>query len=308
MSEFTSGFWDWYIAIITVVSVIGCAVLLWSQSVRKVQPNADGSMETTGHVWDEDLTEYHHPLPRWWSWLFYLTVIFALVYLVLYPGLGSWRGVLGWSQIGQLDAETKAMDAKVAPLYEGFAKLEVPALAADPTARAVGQKLFLNHCAQCHASDGGGSRGYPSLIDRDWLWGGTPEAIRTTITEGRTGVMPPFGAVLDGEGAKDVAHYVMSLSGRVTDDIRTARGKSLFAQNCVACHGAEGKGNPALGAPNLTDKVWLHGSAEPVIIETIVHGRTNRMPPHKDFLTPAKIHLLAGYVYGLGGGVPPPAK
>ncbi|HEY5637968.1 MAG TPA: cytochrome-c oxidase, cbb3-type subunit III [Burkholderiales bacterium] len=308
MSEFTSGFWDYYIAIITLVSVIGCAALLWMQSVRKVQPKADGSMETTGHVWDEDLTEYHHPLPRWWSWLFYLTVVFGLVYLVLYPGLGSWRGVLGWSQVGQLEAETKAMAAKVAPLYEGFAKLDAPALAADPAARAVGQKLFLNHCAQCHASDGGGSRGYPSLIDRDWLWGGTPEAIRTTIAEGRTGVMPPFGAVLDGEGAKDVAHYVMSLSGRATDDIRTARGKPLFAQNCVACHGVEGKGNPALGAPDLADKVWLHGAAETAIIETIVRGRTNQMPPHKDFLTPAKIHLLTGYVYGLGGGVPPPSK
>ncbi|MDA0226234.1 MAG: c-type cytochrome, partial [Proteobacteria bacterium] len=220
MSEFTSSFWDYYIAILTVVSVIGCAALLWMQSVRRVEPKADGSMETTGHVWDENLTEYHHPLPRWWSWLFYLTVVFALVYLVLYPGLGNWKGVLGWSQIGQLEAETKAMEAKVAPLYEGFSKLAVPALAAAPAARAVGQKLFLNHCAQCHASDGGGSRGYPSLIDGDWLWGGTPDAIRTTIAEGRTGVMPPFGAVLAGEGAKDVAHYVMSLSGRATDDIR----------------------------------------------------------------------------------------
>jgi len=307
MSEFTSSFWDYYIGIITLVSVLACGVFLWSQSVRRVEAK-DGGTATTGHVWDETLTEYHHPLPRWWSWLFYLTVVFSLVYLLLYPGLGSWKGVLGWSQVGQLEAEIKAMDEKVGPLFEGFAKREVSALAADPAARAIGQRLFLNHCAQCHASDGGGSRGFPSLVDGDWLWGGTPEAIRTTIAEGRTGVMPPFGTVLGEQGAKDVAHYVMSLSGRATDDIRVARGRPLFAQNCVACHGADGKGNPALGAPNLADKIWLHGAAEPVIIETITRGRNNQMPAHKVFLSPAKIHLLTGYVYGLGGGVAPPAK
>jgi cytochrome c oxidase cbb3-type subunit 3 len=298
MSQFTSGFWDIYIGLITLVSIIACAVFLKMQSVRRVETK-EGGTATTGHVWDETLTEYHHPLPRWWSWLFYLTVIFALVYLVLYPGLGSWKGTLGWTQVGQLAAENERMEAKIGPLYKKFAAQDVPALAKDAGAMATAQRLFLNHCAQCHASDGGGSRGFPNLTDKDWLWGGTPEAIKMTITEGRTGVMPPWGPVLGEQGAKDVAHYVMSLSGMAADSIRVARGKPLFAQNCVACHGPEGKGNPALGAPNLTDKTWLYGAGEPVIIETIVKGRNNQMPAHKNILSPEKIHLLTGYVYSL---------
>jgi len=298
MSQFTSGFWDIYIALISLVSIIACAVFLKLQSVRRIEAK-DGSTATTGHVWDETLTEYHHPLPRWWSWLFYLTILFSLGYLVLYPGLGSFKGVLGWTQVGQLEAENARVEAKIGPLYARFAAQDVPTLAKNAEAMAIGQKLFLNHCGQCHASDGGGSRGFPNLTDKDWLWGGTPEAIKLSITEGRTGVMPPWGPVLGEQGARDVAHYVMSLSGMATDSIRVARGKPLFAQNCVACHGAEGKGNQALGAPNLTDKIWLYRAAEPVIIETIVKGRTNQMPTHKTILTPEKIHLLAGYVYSL---------
>jgi len=298
MSQFTSGFWDVYIALITLVSIVGCAVFLKLQSVRRVETK-EGDTATTGHIWDETLTEYHHPLPRWWSWLFYFTVVFALAYLVFYPGLGSWKGTLGWSQVGQLEAENERMEAKIGPLYAGFAAQEVPALVKDAKAMAIGQKLFLNHCAQCHASDGGGSRGFPNLTDKDWLWGGTPEAIKASITDGRTGVMPPWGPVLGEQGVKDVAHYVMSLSGMAADSIRVARGRPLFATNCVACHGPEGKGNPALGAPNLTDKTWLYGAGEPVIIETIVKGRNNQMPAHKAILTPEKIHLLAAYVYSL---------
>ena len=300
MNEFTSSFWSFYIGLITLVSIIGCAVFLKVQSVRRVETK-EGGTATTGHVWDETLTEYHHPLPRWWSWLFYLTVIFALVYLVLYPGLGSWKGTLGWTQVGQLAAENERMEAKIGPLYAKFAAQDVPTLAKNAEAMATAQRLFLNHCAQCHASDGGGSRGFPNLTDKDWLWGGTPEAIKTTITEGRTGVMPPWGPVL-GEQGEDVAHYVMSLSGMAADSIRVARGKALFAQNCVACHGPEGKGNQALGAPNLTDKTWLYGAGEPVIIETITKGRNNQMPAHKNILSPEKIHLLTGYVYSLSQG------
>jgi len=172
-----------------------------------------------------------------------------------------------------------------------------------PEALAIGQKLFLNHCAQCHASDGGGSRGFPSLTDTDWLWGGAPEAIRTSITEGRNGVMPPLGAALGGEDdVKNVAHYVLSLSGRTHDKLRAFSGKPKFQQVCAACHGAEGKGNQQLGAPNLTDGVWLHGSGETAIIEQITKGRSNQMPAHKDLLSPAKIHLLTAYVYSLSQG------
>ena len=189
-------------------------------------------------------------------------------------------------------------------MYDKFAKLPVEELAKTPEANAIGQKLFLNHCAQCHASDGGGSRGFPNLTDKDWLYGGTPDAIEASITNGRAGVMPSFGPTLGEQGTKDVAHYVLSLSGSANDSIRRARGEPLFKSNCIACHGAEGKGNPAMGAPNLTDGIWLHGSGEESIIETITKGRQNQMPAHKDILSPAKIHLLAAYVYSLSQGGP----
>jgi cytochrome c oxidase cbb3-type subunit 3 len=293
--EFTSGFWDVYIAILTVVSIVACAVFLRSQSVRKVP----GKVDTTGHTWDEDLAEYNNPLPRWWSWLFYITIVFALVYLVLYPGLGSWKGLLGWSQVAQYRQETELAAKQFGPLYEKFAAMDIEALAKNPDALAVGQKLFLNNCAQCHASDAGGSRGFPNLTDRDWLYGGDAKSIEASITNGRNGVMPPFGEALKADDIKDVAHYVMSLSGGAADSIRVARGRETFANICAACHGAEGKGNPALGAPNLTDKIWLHGSGEARIIETVTSGRTSHMPAHKDLLGEAKIKLLAAYVLSL---------
>jgi cytochrome c oxidase cbb3-type subunit 3 len=294
VSEFTSHFWDVYVAILSVVSIVACAVFLWSQSVRKAGP-----VETTGHQWDEDLAEYNNPLPRWWSWLFYLTIVFSLAYLVLYPGLGSWRGTLGWSQVGQLEEEQRAAQKQFGPLYQKFAATEVEALAKSPDALAVGQKLFLNNCAQCHASDGAGSRGFPNLTDRDWLWGGDAKSVKATIAEGRTGVMPPFGAALAPDQVKNVAQYVRSLSGLTADSLRVAFGRELYQQNCVACHGAEGRGNAALGAPNLADRTWLHGSAEEVVIETIAKGRTSQMPAHKALLDEARIHLLTAYVLSL---------
>ena len=299
-SQFTSGFWDVYISVITVVSIVACAVFLRSQTTKKAPTN-----ETTGHVWDEDLGEYNNPLPNWWRWLFYLTILFSIIYLILYPGLGSWRGTLGWSQVSQLDNELAAADLQYGPRFERFAKTDVVDLARDPAALAMGQKLFLNHCAQCHASDAGGSRGFPNLTDRDWLWGGAPETIKATITDGRTGVMPPWGPVLGEQGVKDVAHYVLSLSGQANDSLRAARGEGLFKANCAACHGMDGKGNQALGAPNLTDRIWLHGSGEYAIIETVSGGRTNQMPAHRNLLSAAKIHLLTAYVYSLSA---PPGK
>jgi len=302
MSQFSSSFWDFYISIIVLVSVIACGVFLKMQSVRKV---AGDSTETTGHTWDEDLGEYNNPLPRWWMWLFYLTIVFALVYLALYPGLGSWKGLLGWSEVGQLKQEEARADALYGPIFDKYAKEDLVALAKDPRALAIGQKLFLNNCAQCHASDGGGSRGFPNLTDNDWLYGGEPKTIEQTITNGRNSVMPPWGPVLGAEGVKDAAAYVISLSGGAADSIRVARGREIFAKNCFACHGADAKGNHAIGAPNLTDKTWLFGGGEPTIIETITKGRQGHMPAWKGTLSPAKIHLLAAYVYSLSHGAPP---
>jgi cytochrome c oxidase cbb3-type subunit 3 len=294
MTEFTSGFWDVYIAVLAVVSIVACGVFLKSQSVRRPV-----SEETTGHKWDEDLAEYNNPLPRWWSWLFYLTIVFSLGYLVLYPGLGSWKGTLGWSQVGQLQEEQQAAERRFGPLYAKFAAAELETLAKDPEALAIGQKLFLNNCAQCHASDGAGSRGFPNLTDADWLWGGDAKTVTATITEGRTGTMPAFGQALSAEDVRNVAHYVRSLSGLTSASVRAALGKDVYQQTCVACHGPDGKGNPALGAPNLADKVWLHGSAESVVIETITKGRTNQMPAHKTLLDEARIRLVTAYVLSL---------
>jgi cytochrome c oxidase cbb3-type subunit 3 len=305
MSQFSSSFWDVYISVITLVSVIACGVFLKMQSVRRV---AGGTKETTGHTWDEDLGEYNNPLPRWWMWLFYITIVFALVYLTLYPGLGSWKGLLGWTEVGQLKQEDAAAEAKYGPIYEKFAAQDVVALSKNADALAIGQKLFLNNCAQCHASDGGGSRGFPNLTDNDWLYGGDPATIEQTITNGRNGVMPPWGPVLGADGVKDVASYVISLSGGAADSIRVARGREIFAKTCVACHGPEAKGTPALGAPNLTDKTWLYGGGEPTVIETITNGRNGHMPAWKDILGPAKIHLLTAYVYSLSHGAAPPGQ
>jgi len=301
MSDFTSGFWDYYIAIITLLSIVACAVLLQAMSSRRV---SGGKTETTGHVWDEDLGEYNNPLPRWWIWLFYITIVFSLGYLVLYPGLGSYAGSAKWTSVGQYDGEMKQAEQQYGALYAKYASQDLKQVAADPEARAIGQKLFLNYCAQCHASDAAGSRGFPNLTDRDWLYGGDPETIKTSIMNGRNGTMPPFGPVLGEDGAKNVANYVLSLSGRTHDSVRAALGKDKFSTICAACHGADGKGNPALGAPNLTDAIWLHGSAEATIIETIMRGRTSLMPAHKDFLGEAKVHLLAAYVYGLSNPLP----
>jgi cytochrome c oxidase cbb3-type subunit 3 len=304
MSQFTSGFWDVYVALISIVSIVACAVFLKVQSVRKT-----AEADTSGHTWDEDLTEYNNPLPRWWAWLFYITIAFSLGYLALYPGLGSFDGVFGWTQLKQLEEETQAANARFGPIYEKFATQEVAVVAKSPEALAIGQKLFLNHCSQCHASDGRGSRGFPNLADKDWLWGGTPEAIKTSITDGRTGVMPPMGAAVGGdEGARDVAHYVLSLSGRTHDSVRALRGKIEYQKVCVACHGAQGKGNQQLGAPDLTDQAWLHGSGETAIVEQILKGRSNQMPAHKEILSAAKIHLLTAYVHSLSQGGAPPGK
>jgi len=300
MSDFTSEFWNFYVAALTLVGIAACALLLWSQSTQRVKTGegmpADG---TTGHVWDENLTELNNPLPRWWMWLFYLTIIFGVAYLLLYPGLGSYAGKLGWKSTGAYEAELAKADAEYGPLFAGYLGKDIKAVAADPQARAVGERLFLTYCAQCHGSDARGSKGFPNLTDKDWLHGGTPEAIKTTIMEGRHGVMPPMEAAIGGaQDTENVAHYVLSLSGSTHDPIKAAFGKPKFAA-CAACHGADGKGNQAIGAPNLSDKTWLYGGSAATIMETIRKGRDNTMPPFKDFLGEAKVQVLAAYVWGL---------
>ena len=294
MSDFTSEFWSVYIALITVVSIIACGVLLFSFS-----STSTGGGDTTGHTWDETLTERNSPLPRWWMWLFYITIVFALIYLVLYPGLGSYAGIYGWSSKGQYDTEEKRAAAQYQPIFDKYLNQDIPTVAANPEARAMGQRLFQTYCSQCHGSDAGGAKGIPNLGDDIWIWGGDPDTIKASIRDGRTGIMPPMGAAVGGpEDIKDVANYVRSLSGLTNDAARAERGKVKFLAICAACHGTDGKGKREVHSANLTDKDWEYGGSEATIIETITNGRTSVMPSHKDF-DEGKLHLLTAYVYSL---------
>ncbi len=296
MSDFTSNFWPWYVGGITVVSMLACLLLLWFSGKARAMTAADNS---TGHVWDGDLREMNNPLPRWWVGLFVITVIFGFVYLALYPGLGSSAGQLGWTAHGQYEAEVKKANLAEAPLYAKFSAMTPEAVAHDPQAHAIGERLFMNNCAQCHGSDARGSKGFPNLTDNDWLHGGTPEKIKETLTLGRIGQMPSMAAAVGTpDDVKNVANYVLSLSGSPHDSVRAALGKSKFTV-CSACHGADGKGNQAMGAPNLTDHTWLHGYGENAIIAMVNNGKVNQMPAQGEKLTEAQIHVLASYVWSL---------
>ncbi|MBL8405946.1 MAG: cytochrome-c oxidase, cbb3-type subunit III, partial [Dechloromonas sp.] len=278
-------------------SILFCVILLVVQGKATFTPG-----KTMGHVWDETLEEYNNPMPKWWSWMFIITVVFAFVYLALYPGLGNFKGMLGWTSAGEHKREVEKMDAAVKPLFDKYMAMDLKAVAADKTAMEMGKRLYLTYCMQCHGADARGAKGFPNLTDADWLYGGEPEQIKETIANGRMGIMPPH-AQLGGDTIKDVANFVRSLSGLPNDATRAAKGKEAFTSaGCVGCHGPEGKGMHAVGAPNLTDKVWLYGSSEAVITETITNGRQNQMPAWKEFLGDAKVHLLSAYVLSLSQG------
>jgi len=304
MADFTSSFWNWYIIIPTIGGIIGCFLLVRWLSGGTLKSGEKA--ESMGHVWDENLEELNNPLPSWWLKLFYITLVFGLVYLVLYPGLGSFPGLLGWSSSGQYEGEMAMADTKYGPLFTKYREMPIVAVAADPEAHKMGERLFVTYCAVCHGSDARGARGFPNLRDNDWLYGGSPDQIEQTILNGRNGVMPAWKDALGGDqGVADVVQYVISLSGRNVDQSAAARGKEKFQTLCVACHGPDGKGNQALGAPNLTDNIWLYGGSEKAITETISNGRNGQMPAHKEFLGEDKVHLLAAYVYSLSTGEQP---
>jgi cytochrome c oxidase cbb3-type subunit 3 len=298
MSDFTSNFWSVFVAASTLIGIIACLLLLWFSGKAKAMTANDN---TTGHVWDEDLREMNNPLPRWWVWLFIITVVFSLLYLFLYPGLGTSPGQLGWSQQGQYEAEMAKGEKDVAPLYARFTAMSAQDMARDPQALAIGERLFMNNCAQCHGSDARGSKGFPNLADSDWLYGGAPEQIQETLVKGRVGVMPPMAAAVGSpDDVKNVAHYVLSLSNSPHDSLRASLGKAKFGA-CAACHGMDGKGNTALGAPNLTDDTWLHGWGENAIVAIINNGKTNQMPAQEGKLSAAQIQVLTAYVWSRGG-------
>lgn len=298
MSSLTSAL----ISIPTLLNIAAIVVLLWWTSRRRgSDARTTAEPETTGHVWDEDLREYNNPLPRWWLGLFVLTVIFGLVYLALYPGLGTFKGANNWTQEAQYESQSRQAEAQLARTFAPYEKAPLDTLERDPTALRVGKNLFLNNCAGCHGSDARGAPGFPNLVDHDWLWGGTPETVLTTIRDGRTGVMPAWKPVLGSEGVENVLTYVMSLSGRKLPAGDAAAGQKTFEQICSACHGPEGKGNVALGAPNLTDSVWLNGGALATIRDSISYGRQGQMPAHLERLGETRTKLLAAYVLSLGG-------
>jgi cytochrome c oxidase cbb3-type subunit 3 len=302
MSDFTDNFWSFYVAMITVVSIVACLLLLWISSKAKVAATQDN---TTGHVWDGDLREMNNPLPLWWMGLFVLTILFGLGYLWMFPGLGAFAGKLGWTQSAQYQAEVEKLNAETAPLYAKFSGMPPEQVVQDEQAKGIGERLFMNNCAQCHGSDARGSKGFPNLTDGDWLHGGSPEKIKESIALGRIGQMPPMAsAVGSTEDVKNLANYVLRLSGSPHDSLRANLGKSHFAA-CAACHGMDGKGNQALGAPNLTDDIWLHGYGENAIVSMINNGKVNQMPLQKDKLTELQIHVLTSYVWGLSNKAQP---
>jgi cytochrome c oxidase cbb3-type subunit 3 len=296
MNDFISTFWAHYVAVASVASILACALLLWLTARKRVVPNADN---TTGHVWDEDLRESNNPLPMWWVGLFVITIVFGFGYLAFFPGLGNFNGTLDWSAQGQYQGEIAQADKELAPVYAAYATMPVESIAGDPKAMAIGERIFMNNCAQCHGSDARGGKGFPNLTDTDWLHGGTPDKIVESITSGRIGEMPPMAAMVGSPAdVKNLAQYVLSLSARSTDSVAAALGKSKFTA-CAACHGIGGVGNQAIGAPPLNDEIWLHGFGQEAIIAMIYSGKHNVMPPQEGRLTEEQIKVVASYVWGM---------
>ncbi|WP_313450290.1 cytochrome-c oxidase, cbb3-type subunit III [Stutzerimonas kunmingensis] len=298
-----TSFWSWYVTLLSLGTI---AALVWLLLATRKGQRPDSTEETVGHSYD-GIEEYDNPLPRWWFMLFVGTVIFALGYLVLYPGLGNWKGILpgyegGWTQVKEWQREMDKADEQYGPLFAKYAAMPVEEVAKDAQALKMGGRLFASNCSVCHGSDAKGAYGFPNLTDNDWLWGGEPETIKTTILHGRQAAMPAWRDVIGEEGIRNVAGYVRSLSGRDTPEgisVDIEQGQKIFATNCVVCHGPEAKGVAAMGAPNLTDNVWLYGSSFAQIQQTLRYGRNGRMPTQEAILGNDKVHLLAAYVYSL---------
>ena len=287
-----------FIIVFTAANIAGCLWLLWW--TRRSPGEGASTEHTTGHVWDEDLRELNNPLPRWWLWLFIITVVFGVVYFVLYPGLGTWKGTLNWTSRTEHEAQSQINAARIEQTLAPYASRSVQELTANASALNIGRNLFLNNCATCHGSDGGGAPGFPNLGDNDWLYGGDADTVVASISNGRTGVMPPWGEVLGARGVEDMLSYVLSLSGRKLEAGDPRAGGAKYAELCAACHGPDAHGNPAMGAPNLTDAVWLHGGSLAAVRESIDKGRNGAMPAHVARLGETRIKLLAAYVLSLG--------
>jgi len=301
MSDFNSPYWSYYIGTVVVLGLFACMFLLWKMSKSNGQPIDPGE---NGHVWDEDLREQNNPLPLWWVGLFVITTVFSAIYLLLYPGLGSFKGKMNWSSSQEHAQDIQANLDSIAPLYAKFDALSIPDMAKDPQAISIGSNLFLNNCAQCHASDGKGSKSFPNLTDSDWLHGGSPEKIQETITLGRVGLMPPMAqAVGTTSDIDNLANYVLSLSSSPHDAVKAKKGQEKFTV-CAACHGAKGQGVQAIGSANLTDQIWLHGVGQVAIENMIMNGKVNQMPAQKGRLSDSQIRVLSAYIWRLSNNAP----
>ncbi len=299
-----STFWHWWVVVLTLANIAGIYWLILWTSKKRPGEAAEGA--ETGHSWD-GLTEYNNPLPRWWLWMFYITILFALVYLVLYPGLGRYAGILGWHSGNELNLadsqyirEQQRAEERYQPIFAAMADRDISSLARDFDALTTGRRLYLNYCATCHGSDARGASGFPNLANGIWQWGGSAEEIRHSIVHGRQAAMPGLAAALGDEGVEQVAHYVLQLSGR--DDANSAlasEGESKYNMFCSGCHGAEGKGMAMLGAPDLTANTWLYGGSLGAIKKTIAEGRAGVMPAFGELLGEERAHVLSAYVYSL---------
>ena len=289
--------WSIWIIVIVVAHIVGYSYLLYSTSKMKEEDHKEG--DTTGHVWDDDLTEFNNPLPKWWLYLFIMTIVFAIGYLVLYPGMGNYEGTLKWTEEKAWAEENEAVKVKRNELFSTFIDKSIPEMTQVPKAMEIGERLFANHCSSCHGSDAQGAVGYPNLADNDWLYGGEPAAITQSISGGRNGVMPPWGTALGEDGVKQVSAYVREFSEKGQDAALVAEGQKKFAMFCVACHGADATGNHMLGAPNLADNTWLHSYDSGMVESIITEGISGVMPKHSELLDDNSIKVLAAYVYSL---------
>ena len=301
-----SGAWSWYVIALIVLNIGGCAWLLWWTARRRP---GDPLPEDTSHVWDGDLTEYNKPLPKWWINLFWITIVFGLAYLAWYPGFGAFAGYGRWSSQAEHDKQKAADDAKLESTFAPYKGRPIDQLAGDPAALKLGRSIFNNTCATCHGSSAQGAIGYPNLADDIWHWGSTPDAVLTTVLDGREGVMPEWGTVLTGIGGENAVDYVVAYvrtlsqpQGSLHNDYMAAQGKSLYEGVCVACHGVEGKGNPAMGAPDLTDDYWMYGDSKESLHQTVATGRRGSMPAHRALLGETRARLAAAYVWSLSKG------
>ena len=297
MSDFINQGWSWFIAIVSLVGILGyCAFCIFNYMHSNTN---DSETKTTGHVWDTNLTELNTPIPTWWISMLLMSVVFGLFYFILYPGLGAFKGFLGWTQNHQYEQEVTLADEQYGPLFTQFAGEDLASLAKNEQALKTGKRLYQTNCAVCHGSDARGAKSFPNLRDKDWLYGGDPEAIKTTILNGRRGVMPGWDQVLGRDGAWAVAEYVLSFSQDPANPDLLEKGKENYDKICVSCHGEKGEGNQALGAPNLTDDIWLYGGSHQAIVDSIRLGRNGIMPAHDKILGEDKVHILSAYIYSL---------